>query len=162
MTDWFRVFNKYYAVAHADEEYTMVTQPGVSAEELDQMAGRLGINLPDEFCDLYMATNGFGIATDDEPDDIWWLFHPLDDLPNFIDSMRDWFADTHPDVASRFFPFIDFANGDSMGYLTETVGSILPGLFCFEHESYEHDEDQDVDEFLSSIPVTIEELLTPR
>ena len=38
-------------------------------------------------------------------------------------------------------------------------GEILSGLNTFEHEAYEHDEDQEPDEFLSWIPVTIEEFL---
>lgn len=43
--------------------------------------------------------------------------------------------------------------------VTESAGILLPGLFCFEHEAYDYDEDQDANDFISSIPATIEEFL---
>lgn len=160
MPDWTQILNRHHAVAHAEDGYKLATQPGVSGADLDRLSDLLGINLPDEFREFYMTSNGFGVATDDNPNDACWLFRPLEDLPNFIDSVRSSFSETHPDLASRFFPFIDWDNGDGMGYLTETTDIILPGLFCFEHESYAYSADQDPDEFISVIPVTIEEFLS--
>jgi len=160
MPDWSRFAYGYHAVAHADDGYQLVMQPGVSAEDVVGMGERLGISLPDEFRDLYMTLNGFGVTSDNSPEGTYWLCRPLDHLPDFIRIMRKGFSPTHPHIASRFFPFIDFANGDSMGYLTETGGVILPGLACFEHELYKYDDGQDPSEFLSLTSLTIEEFLS--
>ena len=78
----------------------------------------------------------------------------------FFASTRSWFGETHPTVAKRFLPFIDWVNGDGMGYLVLDNGTIADGLFCFEHELFEHDEDQDPDEFIVKWNNSIFELLT--
>jgi len=160
MPDWAKILHDLHAVAHGDDELTLATQPGAGDDELDRLADRLGIALPEEFRDFYRTFNGYGVAPDNDPSDVCWLIQPLEKLPDFIDFTRSSFDGTHPDVAARFFPFIDWANGDGMGYLTETAGIVLPGLFCFEHESYEYDANQDPDEFIAAIPVTIEEFLS--
>lgn len=159
MPDWVQIVNHQHEMGHADDEYELATMPGVSADLLDQLADRLGITLPEEFRDFYMTFNGFGVVPEDNPDDVSWFFQPLEDLPGFIESKRSSFADTHADLAVRFFPFIDWANGDSMGYLTDAAGIVQPGFYCFEHESYAYNADQEADEFISAYPVTIEEFL---
>ncbi len=159
MPDWAQILKDQHAAAHSDDGYLLATQPGVSSDQLDEMADQLGIDLPEEFRELYSTSNGFGVATAQDPSEAFWLFRPLQQLPEFIDSVRSGFEATHPEAAARFFPFIDWGDGDSMGYQTETAGILLPGLFCFEHESYQHTADQAPEDFLASFPVTIEEFL---
>ena len=160
MPDWPRILSDYHFTAHADQGNHLVTRPGLSIEDIAQMGERLGLTFPDEFHSLYAVYNGFGIAPDEAPDEICWLFLPLSQLPCFTEITRKGFSSSHPGIASRYFPFIDFANGDSMGYLTDVGGVNMPGLASFEHDLYQYDEDQDPDEFLSLLPVTIEEFLS--
>jgi hypothetical protein len=39
-----------------------------------------------------------------------------------------------------------------MGYGVDESSTVLDGLFCFEHESWEFDEDQDANELLIHMP----------
>lgn len=63
-------------------------------------------------------------------------------------STEQWFLKTHPELAGRFYPFIDWSNGDSMGHYFSETGELMSGLYCFEHENYEHDEEQDSEDFI--------------
>ena len=160
MPNWLKIIAGHHAKAHANDGYTLVTRPAASAEQLDRLAVSLGIALPSEFRELYSACNGFGVASDNELDKTWWLFRPTDQIESFAGDVRSWFAETHQSFANRFFPFIDFSNGDGIGYIVDESGAIIDGLFCFEHENYEFDAEQDVNEFITHSPVTIEEFLT--
>ena len=157
MPDWKHIVARYHAAAHSDDEHALVTGDGALASEIEKTGDELGIKFPNEFASLYGTYDGIGVGSDD--DDIWWLFRPLDQLSQFANTIRESFSETHPETAERFFPFLDWANGDGMGYLMNESGEVLPGLYTFEHESFEFDEDQETEEFLSSIPVTIEEFL---
>jgi len=160
MANWSKIIAAHHAKAHANDGYALVTRPAASDEQLEQLAGSLGITLPGEFRDLYSTCNGFGVAGDAELDEPWWFFRPTDQIESFAGDVRDWFAETHQKFADRFFPFIDFANGDGIGYVVDESGAIIDGLFCFEHENYKFDAEQDVNEFITHSPVTIEEFLT--
>jgi hypothetical protein len=47
-----------------------------------------------------------------------------------------------------------------MGYMLNDDGEIHDGLYCFEHENYEFEKDQEIDEFVIKWNNTIYELLT--
>lgn len=100
-----------------------------------------------------------GVSADAERVD--WLFTPISKVLDLVDATRQWFQETHPGPAQRFFPFIDWSNGDATGYLLSPSGALLSALFDFEHEEYTFDASQDESEFLTSAYGSIEELLQP-
>jgi hypothetical protein len=162
MKDWMDIVRRNHEWAHARDGCRLVTQDGADPQAIIQLEDRLGIHFPDEFHELYATLNGFGVASNGDSEHVWWLCTPLEEIPEFAEGIRKWFRGTHPDVAERFVAFIDWHNGDGEGYLFDEHGIALPGLYIFEHELYGFDEDQDIDEFLDEIPVTIEEFLNFR
>ena len=159
MHNWNQIVARHHSAAHRDDGYELVTRPGATGALIQETGAALGVAFPDEFIALYRVFDGIGIRNDDHGEEVLWFFQPLAQLQEFVATTRGWFRETHPELAARFFPFLDWANGDGMGYLTDESGSVLPGLFTFEHECYEFDEEQEPDEFLVSIPVTIEQFL---
>jgi len=161
MPDWLRIVKSHHAKMHPSDGYNLVTRPPASDRELDDVSTTLGVEFPREFKSLFKTCNGFGVVhEEDEPDKIWWFLRPTDQLRSFVDGIRNAFPEVHEKHAKRFFPFIDFSNGDALGYLVDEAGIIIDGLFCFEHEFCRFDEEQDINEFLSHTPLSIEELLT--
>lgn len=160
MPDWTTILKQHHSVAHPDDGFELVLVQPASDKELDALAAKLDIELPAEFRSFYLTHNGFGLSHESEPDAVSWFFKPLGQIESFADSVRNWFTETHKDYAARFFPFIDFENGDGLGYMADVSGGILDGLFCFEHECYKFDEDQDVNEFLTHAPITVQEFLS--
>ncbi len=146
MPNWKKLVESHHETS--SEDYQLVTRQGATAADIETTARKLGIDFPREFRSLYSVFNGVGLCSPDRPEEIEWTFQPLENLPGFAEVARAWFAKTHPEVAKRFFPFIDWGDGDSMGYLTNNKGKVMKGIRWFQHESYEWDEDQDPDEFL--------------
>jgi hypothetical protein len=163
MVNWTKVITDHHNWAHApDDGFDLITKAPASQQQLAELASRLGIILPKEIVSLYRTCNGFGVQSPNTPDMDSWFLVPVERVPEFTEQIRSWFRDTHPDVAARFFPFFDWANGDGMGYLFDADGNLQEGLYNFEHEEYERDENQGADEFLLSIDVSIEEFLEYR
>ena len=160
MPNWSKLIADNHAKAHADDGFNLITRLAATNIQLDELSESLGITWPTDFRELYSTFDGFGVATNDEPDKIWWFFRPANEIPKFADDVRNWFLKTHEKCAARFFPFIDFSNGDGIGYIVDDTGVIMDGLFCFEHEQYKFDEEQDVNEFIIHVAVNIEEFLT--
>ena len=159
MPDWKKIVTRHHSVAHADDDYRLETGNGASPESITKIGNELGLVFPEEFASLYQTFNGIGVSSEHD-DDIWWLFCPLEQLPEFGMSIRDSFSEYHPNIAERFFPFIDWANGVGTGYLLDEGGRVFAGMYTFEHEALDYDEDQDPEEFLTSLPVSIEEFLS--
>ena len=160
MTNWREVVQAHYAWAHKDDEYELVMQPGASDATILTMAEQTGIPLTDEFREFYSQINGFGVTADGEK--ISWLIVPIERIAATIANARDWFEETHPDLASRYFPFIDWDSGDYTGYLVSERGSLLPDLYDFDHEDYEFDEDQSSAEILTKGDASVLEFLNGR
>lgn len=159
MANWDSIVRSHHQRAHRDDGYELVANPGVTDEELRLMENRLGFQFPVEMREFYSTFNGFGVQSANSPGEVYWFFRPLEELPEFTENIRQWFQETHADIASRYFPFVDWANGDGIGYLVNSTGEVLPGLVSFEHESYDFDEDQDAEEFLTTVPISLEEFL---
>lgn len=159
MTDWNALILAHHAAAHADGDFELIASPGATDEAINQLASELRVSFPDEFASLYTAADGWGCYPAGQPAEVSWLFRPLEQIPQFCEAIRAWFADTHPEFTDRFVPFIDFDNGDGLGYFYEANGTIMEGLFCFEHEAYEADEAQDINEFVTSAPISIRQFI---
>ena len=157
MRDWIKLIGEVHAQSHGDS-MELVTQPGARPDILNDLATRLEIEFPDEFVELYSVCNGSGIRSPGASD-ACWFFRPAEEIIDFTEQLRGWFSKTHGKFASRFVPFIDFMNGDGIGYGLDADRSVIDGLICFEHERYRFDADQDVNEFLVHKPASIADFL---
>lgn len=147
-------------MAHPDGEYNLVTGPPASDETLANLETALGFKLPPEFRSFYSSLDGFGIASADDPNDVSWFFRPCEQIVQFSTDVRGWFKETHERCAKRFFPFIDWSNGDGIGYMLDESGEPIDGVFEFNHELYKFDSAQDVNEFLRHVPAGIQDFLS--
>lgn len=159
MTKWETIVRLHHERAHSGDGFELFTGPGVAEINIKALENRLGFRFPTELREFYSDLNGFGVRSAASPDEVYWFVRPLEELPEFAETIRHWFQETHPDIAGRFFPFVDWANGDGIGYLVSSTGEVMPGLVSFEHESYDFDEGQDYEEFLTTVPISLEEFL---
>lgn len=159
MQDWRRTIREHHDKFHVQPSDKLLIRDGATNDGVDDLQTALGLELPNEFRSLYLQCNGFGLTYEDD-DQKWWFCHPIDQIPGFVKQTRKWFDETHPESAAQFFPFIDWANGDGMGYLLDENGEFFDGLYCFEHENYEFEEDQKIEDFVVKWNNTIYELLT--
>jgi hypothetical protein len=159
MADWLNIISNRYAEAVANDGDELLLSPGATREQIDQRCGALGFVPPSDFRELYATCNGFGVRELKQPDTPCWFFYPLEQMSEFCERIRAGFAETHPEEAARFFPFIDFEDGDGVGYCVDEEGQLLEGLFLFEHEAYEGEEDQEPSDFLVRVPMTVQQFL---
>ena len=151
---WFDLIEKFHAGDHPDSPESLVIGEPSSPEDIAALEKTLGVKMPDDFKDFYGTCNGFGHKDGDE---VSWLFSPLDQIPATTSAARKWFYGTHPELAAGFVAFMDWDSGDYTGYVFEEDGTLVEGIFDFDHESYEADEDQDFEEFLSPLFLSIED-----
>ena len=159
MQQWRQTISEHHSRVHVQPGDKLLIRDGSTSDRLDTLQESLCFDLPEEFRSLYLQCDGFGLTYEDNEQE-WWFCHPLGQIPDFADQTRKWFEATHPEAAARFFPFIDWGNGDGMGYLLGEDGKKLNGLYCFEHENYEFDAEQEIEEFVVKWNNTIHELLT--
>jgi hypothetical protein len=157
MKSWDDLVNESHERDHEGDGFQLVKMPPATSDEIDSLQKLIGIKLPDEFRDLYLAINGFGVVG--KSAEIYWSFIPLDKILGFIASTREFFQDTHPDVAKRFFPFIDWSDGDASGYMISPSDRLLPSLFDFQHDDYEFEETQEGSEFLVTATRNIKDFI---
>lgn len=157
MSEWHKNISAFHKLDNADDPDSLVLGPPASAASIAEFEKAVGYTMPDEFKQLYAEFDGFGTNRDGETD---WFFLPVSKLPEHASEVRDWFQETHPGIAKRFVPFVDWGNGDASGYVFSETGIPLPGIFIFEHESYEFEEDQDWEEFLIPVDSSIRGFLT--
>ncbi len=146
MKSWYDLIHASHERDHKSDGYQLVTMPPANPYEIQSLEELVGITFPSEFHDLYSTFNGVGVVG--KTGKTYWTFTPLDKIPEFIASTREFFQDTHPDLAKRFFPFIDWSDGDASGYMLSPSRDLLPSLFDFQHDDYEFEETQDDSEFL--------------
>ncbi len=159
MTKWKHLVDGFFLNSDPNAEFRHIANPPASTAEVSETERKIGISLPAELRSFYCAYNGIGLSHGDEPDTPRFI-RPVNELPEFITSGRSWFAETHPNVALRFVPFLDWENGDVMGYLFNEDGSLNPFLVTFLHEEYNGTPSQDPDEFLGRGPASLVELFT--
>lgn len=117
-----------------------------------------GFPVPSELRGFYEQIGGCGVKAGDRK--VSWQVVPVTEVATNIAKARDWFADTHPKLAARFFPFIDWDCGDYTGYLQSPLG-LKKGLYTFEHESYEFDADQSAQSFIMKSYKSLEDFFSP-
>lgn len=141
--DWKSLIKKFHKRIPAG--YVLHLAPPANADQLESAKNALPAIIPSEIFELYAACNGCSL---DAGGTKYWFFVPLEGMGGLRKSTEQWFLKTHPELAGRFYPFIDWSNGDSMGYYFSETGELMSGLYCFEHENYEHDEEQDSEDFI--------------
>jgi len=156
MTPWLELVTKFHALDHPDAPETLVTGAPASPADIEALEAKLGRKLFPEFHDFYSTMNGFGTRQDGE---VEWFFHPLESIPNLTEDTRDWFRETHPEVAADFVTFIDWGGGDTCGYLYGEDADWGDAIVMFEHEAYEADAEQDPNDFILIIDAGIESFL---
>lgn len=145
MSDWRQDIINHHNLDHEDQPESLFLGEPANAEELRAFEKSVHRRLPEEFHDLYSQYNGYGTVSEHGTD---WFFVPLEMLPEHVSGIRDWFQGTHPELAARFVPFVDWGNGDASGYLFSESGEMEPGIYMFESESYLFEAEQDWTEFL--------------
>lgn len=157
MSEWHKRIVVFHKLDNADDPDSLVLGSPASAASIAEFEKSIGYSMPNEFKQLYSEYDGFGTSREGETD---WFFLPISKLPEHASEIRDWFQETHPELAKRFVPFVDWGNGDASGYVFSETGTLLPGIFIFEHESYEFEDDQDWEEFLIPVDSSIRAFLT--
>jgi hypothetical protein len=160
MANWKSLVASFFRNSDPEGEFRHLTGPPASNAALATVEARIGVSIPEELRSLYLLYNGIGMQADGEADTPR-LIRPIEDLPDFMAECRSTFSDTHPDAASRFFPFLDWINGDVMGYMLQEDGKFCPFLVTFMHELYRHSASQDIDEFLERGPESLVALFSP-
>ncbi len=160
MIKWKSLVDSFFRNSDPEGEFRHIANPPASTSSIAAAEAKIGLSIPEELRDFYLCYNGIGLAADDEPDTPR-LIQPIEDLPDFIAQCRSWFSETHPDFASRFFPFLDWENGDVMGFMFQQDGTLHPFLVTFMHEQYNFSASQNAEEFLEQGPESLAELLTP-
>jgi hypothetical protein len=123
----------------------LILGPGQSIMEIQTIESALGLRLPNELREFYQEVNGYGAPLSNS-EDVDWLVVPLKDIAKTTKLAQDWFEETHPKEAGRFFAFIDWKCGDYSGYLVSESGKDCK-FVTFSHEMYEFDPDQNPDDF---------------
>lgn len=160
MANWKSLVDKFFRRADPKNSFRHIVKAGASPDAIKATEMQIGISIPDELRSFYRCFNGIGLGWGDEPDAPRFI-RPIEDLPDFVVQARSWFAETHCDLASRFFAFIDWENGDVMGYMRQEDGTFYPFLVTFLHELYRFDATQDADEFIEQGPESLAEFLSP-
>lgn len=157
MSEWHKNIADFHKLDNADDPDSLVLGSPATATSIVEFEKAVGYSMPEEFKSLYSEYDGFGTTRNGEVD---WFFLPISKLADHATAVRDWFQETHPEIAKRFVPFVDWGNGDASGYVFSESGAPEPGIFMFEHENYEFEEDQDWREFLVPVDASIRAFLT--
>ena len=157
MKDWTEAVKTYHDWSQEDSDYTLAINGPAQESELERICGKINFPITAEFREFYLQVDGFGSQM--EEGEVYWLLVPSAHLELTVEVGRDWMNDTHPEVAQRFFAFIDWSSGDFTGYLKSEDGELLPGLWEFSHEYFLHDSTQDYNDFLIQTDSSISELL---
>ncbi len=147
--NWREVVSRHHEWAHRDDDCVLLMPDPSDEKRLVDKLGSLGFPRVEEFESFYRSVDGYGSKWNVDDEDSW-LFVPVDQLPTAVKHGRDWFLKTHPDIAERFFAFINWGNGDYSGYLLDETGGCDGRIYTFEHEMFEFDEKQDWRDFLDS------------
>ena len=161
MTDWLELLTRHHSAAQADSGYEPIFGDPASLECLDRLHSKMGLPLPDELKELYQSVDGYGLRVDEKDNLSPWFIVPTSELFDFVSAQRSAFSSTHKSLSERYLPFIDWGNGDSMGYVFGRDGGLVDGLHMFMHELYQYAADQEPDDFFRSFEGSIVDFLEP-
>jgi hypothetical protein len=150
--NWQQILNNYFGKIKVNRVF------GPSATEADfvKLKVETNYNWPAEFLELYRLHNGIGIPDADIEGGIDWMYLPIQLIPDFSKHVQQWYADTHEYLADQFFPFINYGNGDAIGYKRSCINQDSL-LYIFSHEDYKHDISQPIEEFIYPVSSNLKE-----
>lgn len=160
MPDWKSIVVAHHEFATKNSCDLDLLQVGLPQrdEDIVQIEQSIGFQFPEDMRDFYQTMNGMG-SRNSHSGEVSWFIVPMDQISTTMAHCRDWFLETHPKEATRFFPFINWNCGDYTGYLIDGTANDQP-LFCtFSHEYYTFDVEQDPSEFFDSSFSNLEDLL---
>lgn len=159
MPDWKKTVEAHHQWAHPNDGFELVMLPPASDIEVRSLQSTFGFPVPSELRGFYEQIGGCGVKAGDH--EVSWMVVPVTEVATNIAKARDWFANTHPKLAARFYPFIDWDCGDYTGYLQSPLG-LKRGLYTFEHESYEFEAAQPAQSFLTKSYSSLEDLFSTK
>lgn len=159
MTDWLDLLTRHHAAAQADSGYEPIFGDSAPLERLDDVRAKIGLPLPSELKEFYQSVDGYGLRMERNSMLSPWFIVPTSELPDFVSAQPSAIASSHKSLSERFLPFIDWANGDSMGYIYDRDGKLIDGLHMFTHELYHYESDQEPDDFFRSFEGSIADFL---
>lgn len=162
MTNWKRIVDDFFRMSDPDGEYEHYAPSGASEATIAELESEIGVELPQELRDFYANYDGIGLVTRDEEAPMPLFIRPTTELAGFIRQCQSIIRDTHPIHAEHFFPFIDWYNGDSSGFMLNASRQLVDGVFTFSHERYSYDAAQDVNDFIQPHSDSIANLLSPN
>ena len=158
MANWEKLIQNFFAHSDPDESFARIALAGCDASAITKSESEIGTSLPEELRNFYQHANGIGLG--DVPTDSPRFIPPVESLPDFVNSARSSFSETHPKHAARYIPFIEWENGDSTGYFLNDDETLFDYLLIFSHEHYDYNDEQDINEFLTPFAESLQELLS--
>lgn len=147
MSNWQEIVEHFLRMSDPDDEYDRYAPSGASTETLAILEVELGCVLPSELREFYSHYDGLGLVPRDGSTEPLFV-RPTHEVAGFIRECRLSFSETHPMYAQRYFPCVDWNNGDTSGFMKDADGKFLGGVYSFSHEDYLYDAEQDIDGFL--------------
>ena len=160
--NWKRIVDDFFRMSDPDGEYEHYAPSGASAATIVELESEIGVELPQELRDFYANYDGIGLVTRDDEAPMPLFIRQTTELAGFIRQCQSMIRDTHPNHAERYFPFIDWYNGDSSGFMLNASGQLVDGVFTFSHELYSYDAAQDLNDFIQPHSDSIASLLSPN
>ncbi|QDV23859.1 SMI1/KNR4 family protein [Aureliella helgolandensis] len=160
MAKWNRIVSEFFRMSDPEGKNDHYAPSGASPESIVKVEAELGVEMPHELRDFYSNHDGLGLVSRGETP-MPLFIRPTGQLVDFINQCRSAFRDTHPTYAERYFPFIDWYNGDSSGFILGSDGRFVDMVFTFSHELYCYEAGQDANEFIHAHAETLAELLAP-
>jgi hypothetical protein len=130
--------------------------PAATESDFDKLKKETNYNWPTEFLELYGLHNGIGSPDADIEGGIDWFYLPTQLIPDFSKHVQRWYVDTHKQLCDQFLPFINYGNGDAIGYNRLCVNDINL-LYIFSHEDCKNDASQPIEEFIYPISRNLKE-----
>ncbi len=161
MTNWQHIIDHFLRMSDSEGECDHYSPAGASEESLARLESELGISLPSELREFYLHSDGLGLVPRDGSS-MPLFVRPTHELVEYMQFCRSSFSGTHPVYAHRYFPCVDWYNGDSSGFMLDSDGRFVEGIYTFSHESYSYDADQDAGEFLIAHADSLAALLNPE
>ncbi len=148
MSYWIDKVKTLHEWAHQNDGYQLRFRDGRLLAEIKSVEASIGFEFPSAVRAFYQEVDGFGVQHSSS-EKISWFVVPIDRIATVTKKARDWFRETHPNEAERFFAFIDWNCGEYTGYLVRQRGD-HPTLVTFSHEEYEFDSNQNSDDFFET------------
>ncbi|MEO0416567.1 MAG: SMI1/KNR4 family protein [Verrucomicrobiota bacterium] len=154
MHDWHKIIAKHHLLFHGKDAFLPRQGKPMKKTHLREIEKDLGFEFPEDVFSFYLQMNGYGLEHCEKEISTWFVI-PADQIADVKAELADE-MEMHPELAKDFIPVIDWDNGDYEGFIKGEPKT----LFSFEHEFYDFDAEQPVDEFLEPTEETFFEFIS--